>query len=306
MYPVIKAPDRQTRRQFHLDLFYTDNDAAQLPVITFESADKKPIVDPDEHGITGGEMVKRAFRNLAAEALALTTREVNGTTLLVADGHLNATSKILDKAFLREAADKLGTARIAIGLPVSDCILIVPADDYDAIDALEQTIYEYFTDYTRTPISTLVYIVEDGTIVDTGVTEERKVEVAERALPEGFDSNVFTTKLFGALYNIKMIVGADTPRAFKNGILISLVNALQEHIGNDDFNGTIELHSEVGRPGKSKEQRKDIGRFLSSLSDQPNIKAVLERGDKKVKLDFLFGEDFQRGDVHHKLSIQLS
>ena len=113
-------------------------------------------------------------------------------------------------------------------------------------------------------------------------------------------------KLFGSLYNVKAIVGAEQLEVLQNGIFALVHNALLEHALQPNFNKTIEIQSEFGMPQKTPDTEYAMQQFFRKLKENPSIQSLCNQSSTPVKVTFLFGSDFQSGNVHHKITTLLT
>ena len=304
MYPRIHAPNRETAQQFSLDLFYSENADEQLPVITFQSESKR-VVHPTDVGLSGGELVKQAFRNLAQREVNLTEHPAGDGVLLVAENQPLAAEKILDKEFLRSVGERLGSERLLVGIPAGDYLFIARQDHAVSAELLHRRVGQLFLDYAQRPISRFLFLINDGVIVGTEAGKFSTASYAS-AHPEGYEGSTTRINLFGARYQLKIMGAAEDIGTFLNGLLGAVVDGIRDHIGNRDFDGTLELQSAIQQPGNDRTIRRRVDAFLHELPDHPRVRAALRSSSRTLRVSYLAGEDFQRGDLHKKTTIHLN
>ncbi len=307
LYPSLSLPDNSLPELYHINMFYDETDKEKLPIITFVNDIDEPVSDIEELGLTGSELVKEAFKNLKSVDLNWQTISQNGATLLEIDNQRFAAEKILDKEFMKTAANLLKAEEIAVGLPVQDTIICCKADDEAAINILNEKIITLFNDFSRKQIAKWIFYVKDGGIIKKEAASEKEVKIqAIQSFPDGYEKNISKIGLFGSLYMIKVVVSAGNIEELMNGMFADLHNILLKEKRSPDFNGTIEFQSAVDQPRKSKTAVAALGNFFQKLPENPTLQRLFKGIDKSISVTFLFGTDFQSGDVHKKFKTTFS
>ena len=307
VFPSLTTLNQDAKNRYHIDMFYDEDQLAQAPIITFITEQDQHIRDPEELGLSGGQLVKTAFGNLAAIEVPLQDSGPNESRLLYADNKKHAAEKILDRTFLQTAAVELGATEIMVAIPVRDAILICNAQSSEGVALLQQKLNTLFSDFSRSQLSRTIFRIQEGNIIGSETaSNDSPLPTLEEKYPEGYEQRVSKLRLFEETYNMKLLVAAPEVDTFLNGVFVSLVMVIQEHAGKKHFNGTIEIHAEAKKPLKNETAIAAVKDFFGNLPSNPFVKAALRKGQQKVKISFLFGEDFQKGDVHKKIVTHLS
>lgn len=292
---------------YHIDLFFEENVKEQLPIITFISEDDQKIGDLEEHGISGSELVKTSLNNIRALELPYVKYKYGCESILVIENQKHASEKILDKEFLRNAAIHLNATKIKVAVPVRNSILICDADRDESVAILNEQLHKLYNDFSREMISRLIFEVEDG-IIKSAIIKEVVVKEIDwsKEFPESYEETITKLKLFGELYNIKLMVGADNIEDFQNGLFLSIQKVISTYKTEKDFNGTIEILTIIDKPEKNRSNMRTMKEFLMKLANNPMIIKLIGNHSDKIKLTFMFSEDFRNGDHHKKLTTFLN
>lgn len=137
-------------------------------------------------GKTRDELEQEAISNLVQrpanwQTLELPTRNGQVLTMLVHDSDFYAAEQILNKDFLREAADILKAEQLAVGIPQTRALLVTNLyQNMDDLAVFINVVRDLYAKTSDLPISPLVIAMRDGEIVGHvrfgGETPEPPVE----------------------------------------------------------------------------------------------------------------------------------
>lgn len=300
-FPYLK-PIAAKENLYYIDLFFEENSKEKVPIITFVSEDDKHIESLDDHGLSGSQLVKNSFKNLIDVEVDWVRQDYGDDCILSIENDKFASEKILDKSFLQKAAAQLNTNRIKVAVPVRNAILICDANKETSVKILNRELHKLYNDFSREMISRLIFEVEDG-IIKSADMEEVSLEELKTIedIPASYRVDATKSKLFGELYNIKLMAGADNMEDFQNGIFHSIQKTIIGNVNKKDFNQTIEILSEIKRPEMNAENVLAIQDFFARLKANPVIKKMVKNVKKPLKVSFMFSADFRNGDTHKKI-----
>lgn len=293
---------------YYIDLFYTEDNNEHVPKITFIAEDDKEIADLDDFGVSGSELVKQSFENLNDIEFSLDKKAFNNKYILSKINHPFASEKILDKGFLKAAAQQLDTTKIKVAIPVKDSILIADANDEEAIYFLNQEAHQLYNDFAKETLSRLIYEIENGVITSAEFKSLSYKELLE-STPQAtgsYQGSIDKSKLFGELYNVRLVAGAENFEDLQNGIFNSLQEIIKTNLNKENFNNTIEILLGSEFPPKNKVNIVRIRLFFKKLKSHPFIKGVAAKAKDPIKITFIFHEDFRNGNVHEKIIFLLN
>ncbi len=285
---------------YKIDLCYIENGSVDPPVITFVNQSRDIIQDPVDIGISGSEMVKIAFTNLRKVDLDLIVEDYGlGKLLTLVDVEL-ASEKILDQTFLKSAGDRLQTDFIKVAIPVRNSILICDGTNGESVKCLNVRHRQLYNDFSKTHLSNLVFDVVDGVI-----QEAHPVTYSNRGLPfddqisRSYKEQILFSKLFENLFNIRLIVEAESMSDMQNGLFKSILHLIKSNYSNRDFNKSIEIHLNSDVVKGNDQNRKSVGYLLDRIQDE--VKTWGGSIAVAIKISFLFSEDFRAGNSHKKI-----
>ena len=302
VYPSIRLLDGTKEEPYYIDMFYQEDMDDNVPVITFISEENKEVGDLDDFGVSGTQLVKNALNNLKSVELNWPKPSAENEYIILIENQKYASEKILDKDFLKSAATELQAEKILVGIPVRDSLLICDAHNEGSVEAFKQKLVQLFNDFSRHQTSSLIFLINDGIIESTQTVPIEHVDAKfSQNFPSSYEEQVSKMKIFGALYNVKMLLSAADIEDFQSGMFISICNAISENINKENFNKTIEIQAEHNKPEKNKTNSVIIEKFFERLPDNPQIRSLIKRANDPIKIAFIFGVDFRNGDVHQKI-----
>jgi hypothetical protein len=309
IYPLLSLPATASAGvdvPFHIPFFSAETES-DFPVITFvewaEGA-KTPITSPQEVNMTGGELVQAALRNIGQTLLSWQPEAAAGMAVLVAKGHDFAAEKILDKGFIAQAAQQLGSAKICIAIP---CRGVMLAATPDQRELLETAMTAYLLDFSRQPISEMIFLIEDGLITNFfRATPRRKgAEQAEAPtdLPAGLSHTISEIPLLNDRYHLTVLLGAPDAETLMMGIQHIALSAFERHASRKDFLGQIDFQTIAGQPKASAELTTQLSDFFMR---HPALQGCARRFGDSMRMSFLHGADYQAGNFHLRQSFEIS
>lgn len=307
VFPNLISGHQIGENHYHIDMFYQEEPTSDIPIIVFSLTENDYVKNPDDHGLSGGQMVKEAFQNLARVSVVLTPVSSGEATILVAENQEYAAEKLLDKTFLMAAAAELKAEKILVGIPVRGTILIGNQASEESVALFEQKLNALYNSYSNSQISALVYVVEQGVISATyHARSANSVATEDISFPASYQWTSSKVTLFESLYNVKLFLSADSIDDFINGMFGSILKTLLAHVGQPHFNGTLEIQSELGKPGKNQAMNNAVEKFFHKLTNNSRVLSIIKKSDAEIKISFIHGEDFRQGDVHKKIITHLS
>ena len=309
-FPCLSTLDHTRSEPYHISLCYDEHEMKNLPVITFVSENEgspEPILHLEEYEISGSQLVKSALTNLNDIKLKWDRLESDSSPVLIANNHRYASEKILDKAFLKAAAEQLAAEEILVGIPVQGTIFCCDASDADAVATVNDKVVALYNDFSLKQITKLLFTIKDGIIVSKKESKEttKKIELLT-GFPKNFEEKSTKINLFGSLYTMQVLVSADNMDDLVSGMFISVHNILLKNRYDSNFNGMIAFQTVPGEPKKSRINANILQKYFDRIVENPTIKKLCSSVKEPVKLTFIFGEDYQTGDLHKKYKISLS
>jgi hypothetical protein len=303
--PKLDVLNEKTSRLYHLNMIFSEDEDTSIPIITFTDADKK-IVHPESLGISGSETVKSAFKNLEEVEIKWDQPFSDSNQILeVADSPF-ASEKILDKKFLKELAESIQTAVLLVAIPVENSLLICPSEEGSLKDKFIQKVNDYYNDFSRNQQTRIIFKIKDGAIIDNFLPPNTKSDKPDKVKkPEGYQSEILTTRFIGGGFSIKVLVSCAEFETMIKGLFVDLLFILKQYGPDTEFTGTVEFQSESDKPKKSANSEKEIFDFFQKIKENPSLMDLKRKSGKEIKLAFLFGTDFQKGDIHLKIKTNL-
>ena len=285
---------------YQIDLCYLENSSHNPPSITFIEQGEKPILDPEPLGMTGSELVKVSFGNLFKIDIPIDFDDSPNDNLLALINSEFAAEKILDKEFLNLAAQKLKADTIKVAIPVRGSILICDSTDAEALKKLNIQLHRLYNDFSREPLSNLIFKIKDGDIISAETLEIPTSKLNE--INENYGSykeECTKAKLFQDLYNLRLVVEAEMIEDLQNGMFYSVLNLIKKHQSDRNFNRSIEVI--LGGDGieKNKDNEGKIHYLLDKILEK--IKSQNISIKESIKISFIFTVDFRNGDNHNKI-----
>ena len=294
------SPSSSSNNSYKIDLCYLEDPNFNPPSITFVEQDKTQIKDPEPLGITGSELVKISFSNLKELNLSLETIDQGNTKILALTNTEFASEKILDKEFLILAAKNLNTDKIKVAIPVRDSIIICKANDAEAIEILNAQLHKLYNDFSRETLTNLILEIENGIIQSAEtITITTDVDDQLQQALGTYQEKRTKSKLFQDLFNIRLVVEAESIEDLQNGLFYSLLDLIKSHKSNRNFNNSIEIILGDDTIEKNEETIQKIHYLLDRVSEK--VRAQNIQLKEPIKTSFIFTVDFRNGDNHKKI-----
>ena len=290
---------------YNLDLCYLEDEQSTPPKIAFIVEEDEVVEDLDNLGVTGSELVKEAFKNLANIDIKYEDANKSDRGLLQFD-QKHASEKILDKNFTENIGKELGTDKILVSLPARNSLLICAADNESATQSLIQESQRIYNDFSKESISLLVFTMENGAIksafspkVDIDSLEEMETSSGS------YTVDVSKAKLFDELYNYRVLAKAEKMEDLQNGLFQTVLKLLKESQGDKNFERKIEIISSGSEIKKNRSNAEKVKMLLDRIA-QNHDSGSSRAQDKPIQLSFQFHTDFQQGNNHNKIIKQLN
>ena len=259
----------------------------------------------------GSELIRTAFSNLKKINLNWQFVEEENTQFLMAEGHPYAAEKILDRNFMATAAEQLSSSKLAIGIPCRGIILAANANEEDSRAKLESLIFQYFNDVSKTQVSDLIYVVENGQITDFQII--KKVKAGQNALttkpkiefPIGFQHHLSTIKIMTGRLYYKAMVSAPKIKILLEGCYQIILKVLQENGYNPNFTGHVELQTIPLKFKKTEVAQDAVNAFFGRLASSSILLQWAKQLRKDLTISLIFGEDYQKGAFENKFEITI-
>ncbi|MEM9545039.1 MAG: hypothetical protein AAGA77_03655 [Bacteroidota bacterium] len=294
------SPSSTSKNTYKIDMCYLEDPNFNPPSITFVEEDKTQIKDPEPLGMTGSELVKISLNNLKELNLSLETIDEGNAKVLALTNTEFASEKILDKEFLIQAAKNLNTTKIKVAIPVRDSIIICNADDDDALKILNTQLHKLYNDFSRETLTNLIFEIENGIIqsAETINVTSTVDDQLQQALGS-YQEKKTKAKLFQDLFNIRLVVEAESIGDLQNGLFYSLLEVISENKSNRNFNNSIEIILGDDTIKKNEENVQKIHYLLDRVGEK--VRAQNIQLKEPIKTSFIFTVDFRNGDNHKKI-----
>jgi hypothetical protein len=148
-------------------------DRDDLPVIAYgeDSETTFSLLHEERHQDRADAIHAEAMTNIASQDAEVDEIEVEGLQLLAVSGSFFATEKLLDPAFMRELAARLGTELLAASVPRRGLLFVTSAIQEPQRIALLMALSAHEHDNAGgRAISAAVLLVQDGTVVGLATT----------------------------------------------------------------------------------------------------------------------------------------
>jgi hypothetical protein len=290
---------------YHLPMvFTTDESESSLPQIVFVAQDATDYIQkPSQFELTGGEMVKLAFSNL--EQISVPLNEIQ-QGVFGAENVTNAAEKILDKAYIRAAAARLGTDQLLVSIPVENAIFIGDINDEESKKSILSLASDKYIDISKKPLTHYCFAMDDGVIVESIAAKIKGFsELRKENLPEGFEANEMVMKMMNDMYFVTMMITSSNISTIIDGILKTINNELCDHLTARTFVGLIEIQTTQASIALDDQITKEIAKTLQSLTQNLKLQDLSTKYKKEIQITFLTGDQFQRGLQHQKLKFTI-
>lgn len=294
IYPRIRTV-KSGEDIYNLDLYYQEEFSDNTPKITFASPEDEIIRDISSADFSGSDLIKQSFSNLKEISISVSDGQVNGQDYLHFDSEY-ASEKILDKDFIKEIENHFSEQSLLISIPARNTMLVCNSTDVEASQQLIQCAQKIYHDFSKEAISQLVFEVESG-LIQTAYTPKTTFDTTEEHVSVGsYKEELTKVKLFQELYNLRLLVEADTMQDLQNGMLQSVLSLLKNNERNENFKRKIEIVSSSNELKRSAENIEKINALFERIAEVYEMKRK-----ESLNLTFQFHSDFKNGNNHNKL-----
>ena len=298
---------------YHLPLYVapSTNKGTEFPLIGFRVSshfNSGLLTSLEEIDMKGSDLVRVAFSNLKDVSVHWKEISYQGGVYLQAE-HASATEKILDKAFIIEAAKLLKTKSLYLSIPARGIILAIGEEDYvNQPKVFEQKVWSDYNDVSKEKVSDLIFKIEKGQIISyTGLSKNIKSEhLIKDEFPKGFYHQKATIKLINGDVYAKSLVGAPDIKTLLAGCFQIILRVIKENEKINAFTGLIEFQTIPNRIIKTRENVEALNHFLNKLPQSKLLRTWCHQTQKQLEISFIFGEDFKTGAMERKQVITLS
>jgi len=285
---------------YNLDLCYIEDEQNIPPKITFVISENEVVKSLDSLEISGSELVKHSFKNLSKIEINYKDATICEKGLLYFDQKY-ASEKILDKTFSENIAKELGANKLLVSLPARDSLLICAADNSKASESLILKSQKIYNDFSKEPISLLVFTIEQGSIKSAYSPALSSDTILNETISFGsYTEDISKVKLFEDLYNYRIVVSADKIEDLQNGLFHTVLKLIKENRYKANFEKGIEIISSGDLIKKNRINTNNIRLLLDKIEQNHNTDSN-QSTEKPIKLSFQFHKDFQNGNSHYKI-----
>jgi hypothetical protein len=315
IYPILEHIQWQKKDSFNIPLYRVEKMGVEFPLISFVQGDNngyRIIESTEEIGLTGGELVRASFQNLAKFEVQWVSQKINEATPILYAQATWAAEKILDTAFLIQASQLLGTTRLLVAIPMRGLILATPYTPSDTHMAFRTYVSDCYENMSGLPLSDNLYIIENGKIkglsmvkplkptlehdhngsVFVKVKKDISIKILKRADAQGLESYAIT-------------LGAEDFDDFANASYQIIIDILNKNEDNPNFNGLLEFSILTSWLPQSADFENTLSNFMERLKMQSKLTAAANTLRKDIAITFVRLSDTESGKPHikHKLKI---
>jgi hypothetical protein len=285
-------------------LFIPENDLhrRKVPHIFF-AREGRLIHNPESIGLSGQEMVQKAFDHLRQRAADwLIEVDADSRTQYLwyqDDNHAPASAKLLDPFFMERACALLHTNELAVMIPNTTMIMAAPLAsirDNDAFTARAKTAFEKIA---GTSLSDLTFAYTRNRITDVLelLTENEAVGAGSDKLLPGTDQllKIVEIPVFTGDFFYKVEIGASDDAQLIDLCEKVIFHLLQKGTRQPRFLGIIEFVIDRGFNPYTPGLDDKLSRFWLSLKEAQRIRQLSTRMKRNIELSIVFGEDFSAG-----------
>ncbi len=185
---------------------------------------------------------------LRALELDIIVEDVEGFKIAFAQNHPLTAEAILDPEFMKQVQDRLSAASIAVAIPMQGFLLAVDADQQEQVERLGHIAVQMYQSGESEPITTSLFMVQDGEIVAIAVMDEH--EGSGQGADEGSFLQIGQHKENG---NVLVAIGFDSFDRFATMVVQTYQGILNHVAQSGFFGGTIDYHIHPGIMPKTDE-----------------------------------------------------
>jgi hypothetical protein len=314
--PILENLEFKSTDSFHIPLFATTNKREAFPAISFSlNADyNTPVLvnNTEDVGLTGGELVRESFKNLATIPMTWRKQILNKRLFLAAESPW-ASEKILDKAFLMEAAAILQSEQILVSIPKRGMILATSDTEMKDIMTFGTYTSECYDDMSNVPLSEKLFMVEQGRIkgvvafnpppkptskstkntVVIRVKNDISTRMVKKVDEDGFESYTVT-------------LGTQDFKDFTNAAYQIILSILTKNEDNPRFTGLIEFNILSEWLPKSPDFDAILTTFLERLKRQSNLTDAACILQRDIAITFVHLSDVEQNQAHLKRRLKIA
>lgn len=221
---------------------------------------------------------------LRALDLAIAVEDVEGLKIAFAQNHPLTAETILEPEFMKQIQEHLEATSIAVAIPMRGFLLAVDAERQEQVERLGHVAAQMYRSGDGDPITTALFMLQDGEIVAIAVMDEQEGEQPEA--DEGSFLQIGQHKENG---NVLVAIGFDSLERFATMVVQTYQGILNHVAQSGFFGGTIDYHIHPGIMLKTDE----LVRVCETLCAQELKPSPLIGLGKQVqaKVRFLYEEE---------------
>ena len=312
--PILEHAHWHKKESFNIPLYRVEKKGFEFPLISFIQTHNTVyhfIENLEDIALTGGELVRMAFKNLQELPLQWIPKKLGNVPLLSAEASW-ASEKILDTGFLIEASQLLESERILVAIPKQGLILATPYTPSEAPIAFSAYVSSCYEDMASIPLSDNLYIIEKGKIkglssikvlqypsqnaskdsVFVKVKKDISIKIVKKTDTSGFET-----------YAISL--GAEDFEDFANASYQIISDILNKNEHNPNFSGLIEFSILSEWLPKNPDFETTLSRFLDRLKMQSNLATAANTLRKDIAITFIHLSDLESGNTHLKKRLKI-
>jgi hypothetical protein len=316
IFPILENLQLQRKEVFNIPLYQSDKAIKDMPIIAFaevnESNRNTIIENTEDVSLSGGELVREAFKNLKAFDIQWREKNLNHSQHILCAEAEWAAEKILDQAFLIQAIHLLQSKQILVAIPKRGVIMAAPLTYSELDTSFCNHAYRYFDDMGGIPLFEKLFIVENGQIIGLSnlkpVIEKQDDEVVgtiEVLVKKEIASKVTKMVYINGFESYSVSLGAHDYDDFTNAAYQIIVDILTMNRHNPNFNGLIEFSVLSEWLPKNREFDNILVLFFDRLKMQPQMAKFANAMRKDIDITFIHLSDLQTGNSHLKYRLKI-
>jgi len=197
LMPILKpAGYRANEPLFFRELIFKSSAA---PVVAFGVDEGDTVMyqgatDDADYRVKLPAIKEEAFRNLAAIQTTLDIQPMGNTCIAFVMGSEYACEKILDKAFMKDLATRVGCESLMVGIPFKGTLIATDANGDQRL-RFPVVVKKCYDDPQNDAISDKVFLVQDGEIVAFAGEEIKDDSTESFAIIENGKTNNYKVEL---------------------------------------------------------------------------------------------------------------
>jgi hypothetical protein len=316
IFPILENLQLQRKEVFNIPLYQSDKETKDIPIIAFaeinESNRNTIIENTADVSLSGGELVRVAFKNLKELGIQWQQKNLNHTQHILFAETDWAAEKILDQAFLIQAIHLLQSKQILVAIPKRGVIMAAPLT-HSELDVVFCThAYKCFDEMSGIPLFEKLFIIENGLIVGLSnikpMIEKRNDDVVgtiEVLVKKEIASKVTKMVYINGFESYSVSLGAHDYDDFTNAAYQIILDILTINKLNPNFNGLIEFSVLSEWLPKNREFDTILVSFFDRLKMQPQMAKFANIMRKDIDITFIHLSDLQIGNSHLKYRLKI-